>query len=149
MSDFVDLFQAIRSEIVSLEETAKKAAEATVVAITREDDAKERARLAVQNTERIRKEELAKAQSYTDKKERLGKEAFKLQEDVNVLVQRKSDLMIANSKLENANLNFRKYEDKAWKALDAKDEELKSREAALTQKENFSPRTKSFLPPMM
>lgn len=148
MSDLVDLFQAIRSEIVSLEETAKKAAEATIVAIAREDDARERAHLAEEKTERIKNESETKAKSYIEKKEKLGREVGKLREEVNGLVQRKSDLMIDNSKLEAANSEFRKYEDKAWIALDAKDEELKTRELALTQKENFSPRTKSFLPPM-
>lgn len=63
------------------------------------------------------------------------------------LVRRKGELQTANSQLEQSNKEFIEYEKKAWISLKAKDEELQGREKAVAEKENYSPRHNSFLPP--
>lgn len=51
-----------------------------------------------------------------------------------------------NRRLEKANKDFVAYEKRALQLLDAKDQELLSREKTLTQKEQFKPTAATFLP---
>lgn len=148
MANIAELFQQIRSEIVSLEEEATKAQKIVTEYEQKKIDVEIAAEEFPKYLAQVKRESEEQSVTYTNIRDRLSKEVSILREENSQLTQRKSELMIANSKLENDNLRLQKYEEKTWKVLNAKDEELKVREAAVTQKENFAPRSKSFLPPI-
>lgn len=75
------------------------------------------------------------------------KEKHQLETEVETLVNRKGDLKLDNSKLEQKNKEYREYETNAWKVLDAKDKELLERENALQQRESLRTPVRTLLPP--
>lgn len=78
----------------------------------------------------------------------LNGELEKLQVELRALVERKSGLMLENNGLEEKNRQLKLYESKAWKLLEAKDKELVQRELILDQKDSYSSRPKTLLPPV-
>lgn len=75
------------------------------------------------------------------------KELRRLKDESSALLAKKIELSEANVKLDQENKKFVEYEKKAWKVLNAKDEELKSRQKAVEEQEQYKPRMTSFLPP--
>lgn len=63
------------------------------------------------------------------------------------LVAKKGNLLIENGKLEELNIKFKNYEERAWKLLNTKDAELKARENTIAEREQFTPKQNTFLPP--
>lgn len=90
----------------------------------------------------------------TDDKDTLINEIKKLEADISDLDRAKLSLSLDNTALQDGNnllyqknLEFKSYEVKAWRQLHATDAALQERERAITEREQYHPQTRSFLPP--
>lgn len=142
-----DLFQQIRSELVSLEQEYETKQQAVQDLVDKENLAHERVQVAHRQRDEVVSATAKEIKSSQETRDKFAREAEVVKGEVATLAKRKSDLMLANSKLEQDNKKFVDYEKKAWIILIAKDEELISREQSLAEKEQFKPRVQSLLPP--
>lgn len=78
----------------------------------------------------------------------LRTEKLHLETEISQGVTKKGDLKIENIRLFEENKRFQIYEEKAWKVLHAKENELIDRQRALEQKESLKPNIKTLLPPV-
>lgn len=140
------LLQQIEDELIELD--AKASAKQDELERRNKDVAEaEKELLTIEEALKVENQRYLDEKSQLEKASRpLKKEAQHLSDEISTLTDRKGDLMLANSKLEQQNKDFIEYEQKAWKVLDAKDQELQAREHNLSEKENLSPRAKTFLP---
>lgn len=84
---------------------------------------------------------------YADRNVAMEVKNNQLKRDNEVLQDRQTELRSTNADLKQKYDLFQTYEQKAWIALNAKDEALQNREADLASRENLRP-PKSFLPPL-
>lgn len=148
MSNIADLFQQIRSEIISLEQDAKDKATIVENLAQQENRIRDAVRLAQNELEQFISSADTGKKEIADDIAVLSKELINLRGHIEEAVAKKGELLIENTTLQKKVEGFRLYEEKAWKALEAKEQELLERERVVAEKEQFSPRTKSLLPPM-
>lgn len=91
--------------------------------------------------------------AYLTDKSRLDEEIKLLEDDkikisieVNNLLAKKASLKLENARLNSDIDQFKNYEEKSWKILHAKEDELIGREENIQQRENLKPSTKTLLP---
>lgn len=109
---------------------------------------------ASETLETMRKDFNIKQQWYANEQESLEEdiqplrdELVRVKSEISVESDRLADIKVENSRLTKENYKLSQYEASALKVLRAKDLELIEREKRISQKENLSPGTKSFLPP--
>lgn len=143
-----ELAQSIRDELAGLVEEAEKRQRSIDELGVKQNVAQEATAAAQANME-VSRQRLAKAEVTTkDALKDLSESIQRTQADVTGLTRRKAQLLVDNARLERENHEFLKYKDRAWAELNAMDDALKGRESVVEQKEQFKPRSKSFLPPL-
>jgi chromosome segregation ATPase len=143
-----EALEAIDNEVKELSETiAQKQAELDVVNRNISE--------ARDKHQQILADSAVAHQAQEEEKQRLEaeigpirKENERIKQENADLVNRKSQLMQDNAKLEKRHQEIIDYEKRAKKILQAKDEELVIRERNLAEREQFSPLTSSYLPPV-
>jgi len=93
--------------------------------------------------------ELAKAEAdYREKIGVLAKRHLFLSNQVEQAEASNKTLIKENIELVKRNEGMKTYETRAWKILNAKDDELQQREKVLAEREQFKPSPRSLLPPV-
>lgn len=148
MSELTELLSAVESEVARIKENVgveqKKLATVKATVLTHETLAKTAQNDAIKAREQATREKKALEEGLIP----LRKEKFHLTTEISESVTKKADLKLENARLFEENNKFKTYEEKAWKVLRAKEDELLERELAIEQKESLSPRNKSLLPPI-
>ena len=107
------------------------------------------AELEKRKTEVAEQVQVLSAQAEATKLEqtKLSGELQRLNDEVSSKHALKNELIDENLALHRQNKAFKDYEERAWRALSAKDQELQAREQNIAEREAMKPPIKSFLPP--
>lgn len=118
-------------------------------ALMQAEAARTDAQTSADGLEQVRKSVLEQKEVLGEELRILKSENQRFRDKNRILVGQNTDLSGESFKLNTKNEDLKAYEVRAWKVLNAKDEELQNRERALSEREQFVPSSKSFLPPVL